>query len=521
MPHAAGSTDPVDVVVVGAGLAGLSAAQHLVGAGLDVTVLEADEQVGGRMTTDHVDGFRLDHSLQLLNTSYPELRRIPGLAGVPLCPLDGDVVVCAGGRRQRIGGSRGTGGAFTTASAFASAARAPRGAVIDQAWLSAALARLATVPTARLLARPERRAADALAARGLPPRIAAGFLRPLLVALLNDPALTTSSRSADLALREFARGRLCLPAGGAATVPRRLAAGLPHGTVRTGVRAVSVSTTAVRTTDHGVLRCRSVLVATGARAAAGLLPGLRLPGFHPVTVLHHSAPAESLPGGGGGGRGAGQDGGEARGAAGAARGGDARGGGVRGGGAPDGARTAAARDGGGGEGGAPDRNDGARGGGARGGVGPEGLREAALLLDAEGARGPVSHTAVVSCADTSRAPRGRALVSSVVLGEDAVRPARVLDKSARRQLSELYGTSAFDWELVGAHHDPEAVPAMPAPHDLRRPVRVLCGLYVCGDHRDTSTPQGALYSGRRAARALLRDFGLTPATGTAAVPAVA
>uniref|UniRef100_UPI0015F0EB96 FAD-dependent oxidoreductase n=1 Tax=Streptomyces phytophilus TaxID=722715 RepID=UPI0015F0EB96 len=128
MPHAAGSTDPVDVVVVGAGLAGLSAAQHLVGAGLDVTVVEADEQVGGRMTTDHVDGFRLDRSLQLLNTSYPELRRLPGLAEVPLCPLDGDVVVCAGGRRQRIGGSRGTGGAFTTASAFASAARAPRGA---------------------------------------------------------------------------------------------------------------------------------------------------------------------------------------------------------------------------------------------------------------------------------------------------------------------------------------------------------------------------------------------------------
>ncbi|WP_229328923.1 FAD-dependent oxidoreductase, partial [Streptomyces sp. UNOC14_S4] len=46
------------------------------------------------------------------------------------------------------------------------------------------------------------------------------------------------------------------------------------------------------------------------------------------------------------------------------------------------------------------------------------------------------------------------------------------------------------------------------PHDVRRPVRLLSGLYVCGDHRDTSTVQGALFSGRRAALAVLRDLGI-------------
>lgn len=56
---------------------------------------------------------------------------------------------------------------------------------------------------------------------------------------------------------------------------------------------------------------------------------------------------------------------------------------------------------------------------------------------------------------------------------------------------------------------------MPAPHDLHRPVRLLDGLYVCGDHRGTSTVQGALLSGRRAAHAILTDLGVraTPATG--------
>jgi hypothetical protein len=51
---------------------------------------------------------------------------------------------------------------------------------------------------------------------------------------------------------------------------------------------------------------------------------------------------------------------------------------------------------------------------------------------------------------------------------------------------------------------------MPAPHDVRRPVRVLQGLYVCGDHRGTSSVQGALLSGRRAAYQAMRDFGVRP-----------
>jgi predicted NAD/FAD-dependent oxidoreductase len=49
-----------------------------------------------------------------------------------------------------------------------------------------------------------------------------------------------------------------------------------------------------------------------------------------------------------------------------------------------------------------------------------------------------------------------------------------------------------------------ALPAMTAPHPFRRPVRVG-GVYVCGDHRDTSSIQGSLVSGRRAAEAVLAD----------------
>ena len=73
-----------DVVVIGAGLAGLRCAAVLAERGLEVVVLEAADAVGGRQRTDIVDGFRLDRGFQVLNPAYPALRRSVDLDALAL-----------------------------------------------------------------------------------------------------------------------------------------------------------------------------------------------------------------------------------------------------------------------------------------------------------------------------------------------------------------------------------------------------------------------------------------------------
>ncbi|MBD3752063.1 MAG: FAD-dependent oxidoreductase, partial [Micrococcales bacterium] len=76
-----------DVVVIGAGLAGLRAAITLGHAGRDVLVLEAADAVGGRQRTDVVDGFLLDRGFQVLNPAYPAVRRWIDVQALRLKPF--------------------------------------------------------------------------------------------------------------------------------------------------------------------------------------------------------------------------------------------------------------------------------------------------------------------------------------------------------------------------------------------------------------------------------------------------
>ena len=131
-----------------------------------------------------------------------------------------------------------------------------------------------------------------------------------------------------------------------------------------------------------------------------------------------------------------------------------------------------------------------------------------VLLDGRGpGSGPVVNVAVMTNAAPTYAPPGRHLVQATTLLRRGTEPSGEEESVVRRQLEQMLGTGTSDWRLVVAHHVREALPEQLPPLDLQLPVDLGDGLFMAGDHRDTASTQGALVSGRRAARAARRFLG--------------
>jgi phytoene dehydrogenase-like protein len=95
-----------EVLIVGAGLAGINAAITLESAGVDVTVIEASDRAGGRMASDVIDGFICDRGFQLINAKYPALQELDVIKEIDFIPAPRVIEVAIGNRRHPIGDPR-------------------------------------------------------------------------------------------------------------------------------------------------------------------------------------------------------------------------------------------------------------------------------------------------------------------------------------------------------------------------------------------------------------------------------
>lgn len=413
-----------DVVVIGAGLAGLQCARELTEAGLGVTVLEAGDAVGGRVRTDEVDGFRCDRGFQVLNPAYPAVQRLVDVDALGLQQFTAGVLVRA------VDGWRTLGHPLKAPGLLAATLRSgllrPTEIAALVRWMAPTM--VAPQRAARDEDAPLGDALDLAGVEGPLRRIMDRFLAGVIA----DSHGRTSANFTRLLLRMFALGAPGLPSGGMRALPEQIAA--PLSDIRLRTRVVSMETSgsgsgsSVVTENGATVRTDHVVVAADPVTATGLA-GLPRPQMKGLVTWWFAA---SEP--------------------------------------PD-DRALLAVDG----------RTGAAG----------------------GPPGPVWNAAVVTAAAPTYSPDGRALVEATTLLD---RPdGDCQEGEVLAHLADMYRCSTSSWDLVTRHRIPEALPAVPPPLRLTRPVRVREGVYVCGDHRDTASIQGALVSGQRAARALLAD----------------
>lgn len=281
-----------DVVIVGAGLAGLTCARSLQAQGADCLVLEAADAVGGRVRTDEVDGFRLDRGFQVLLTAYPAARRWLDYEALRLGEF------AAGARVATPDGEGRVGDPWREPGNLIETLLAPVGTPADKLRIGA-LRLAATRGAANAVWRrgEGRSAAAELAERGFSPVMTERFLRPWLGGIFLERELATPAPMLFFVYRMFAEGRAALPAGGMQRIPEQLAAGLRPDSVRLGARVVSAATGMTTLAGGEVIEAKHVVVATEGDAASALLPGLvRAPDWRSVTCVHWAAPGSPLQG---------------------------------------------------------------------------------------------------------------------------------------------------------------------------------------------------------------------------------
>jgi protoporphyrinogen oxidase len=407
-----------DVVIVGAGLAGLVAARVLEQNGIAPLLLEASDGVGGRVRSDIVDGFILDRGFQVLLTGYPEVKNNLDVEALDLRAFE------PGANVWREGKSHIVGDPFRRPLTLVSTTFAPIGTVWDKARIALMRTKLKRSDPKQLLRGQDMPTATALRAMGFSSKMIERFFRPLVGGIQLDPSLSTSRRMFDVIFRTLANGDSVVPAHGMGQISEQLAASLKTTSLHLNTPVTAVSSGSVTLTSGQTITAKAIIVATEGPVAAKLL-GLPPVESRSAGCVYFSAPQPPVDG-------------------------------------------------------------------------------AYVILDGHG-QGPVLNVAVMSLVSPHYAPAGKHLIAAalpgVIEGD--------LEDLARTQLRSWWGPQVDAWTHLRTYKIPHGQPGQDAPFSPKKKVSLGDGLYVCGDHRDTGSTQGAMYSGRRCAELVAQQVRLS------------
>jgi len=277
-----------DVLIIGAGLAGLSCARHLADAGISFQIIEASDGIGGRVRTDQHDGFLFDRGFQVLLTAYPEAQRTLDYHALNLNKFTPGCFSWFAGRMNKLIDP------WRTPGGWSQAFKSDFGTLLDKLRIFRLRSRVRRFSIEQIFQRPETSTKDALKSAGFSEEFAHRFFRPFFGGILFDGELKSSSRMFEFVFKMLSEGDIAVPAAGMGAIPAQIASHLPKNSIRLNTHAESLHENELMLTGGESLTARAIVVAADGPSAAHLV-GEAEPASRSGTCFYYSAEEPPVP----------------------------------------------------------------------------------------------------------------------------------------------------------------------------------------------------------------------------------
>ncbi|WGQ10640.1 NAD(P)/FAD-dependent oxidoreductase [Pedobacter gandavensis] len=272
-----------DVIIIGAGVAGLTAAKVLKEAGKSVLVIESSNAVGGRIQTDEVNGFLLDRGFQVLLTAYPEAKRFLNYEALALCRFDPGALILNKKGISRIGDPLRQPGVLMS-TLFSSA-----GTLADKFKMLRLKLKLSRKTIQHIFSEKEISTIDYLKKEGFSENMISQFFKPFLTGIFLEDQLSTSSRMFEFVFKMFSEGDAAIPAKGMGMIPLQLAQSLSADELVFNEKVETIDGGNVITSSKSVYKAKYILIATNPIQMPAPFQQHVVKSYHSVTNVYFTA----------------------------------------------------------------------------------------------------------------------------------------------------------------------------------------------------------------------------------------